>query len=192
MRNAQPSLIAIGRLGRPEPRRERKNRSGRRARDFPSSGCRSSAQGVVSAGLGAFGELARQPAVAIDKNLHPARGWLLARQLSMVQTDPWLRQNASCRTLWRPSRSIRSASGHNNPDNPVGPTMTGIESVLPKSSIERSRVAAPRPGRGRSWMSFERRLVTSKCPLVLCSAVGELEDRARQSGGARDGASLQC
>ena len=71
---------------------------------------------------------------------------------SSVQTEPWLRQNAVPAAV--AARAVqRSPSGQKRPDRPVGPTMTGMLSRFPKSSIERSRLAAPFSGCGKSSMS---------------------------------------
>src|SRR5258707_365098 len=72
---------------------------------------------------------------------------LVAANSSMVHTEPWLRQNpvpaaAAARA------AARSPSGQNNPLSPVGPIITGRPSRRPKSSIARSRSAAPSSGRG--------------------------------------------
>jgi hypothetical protein len=89
------------------------------------------------------------------------------------QKDPWREHIAAYKTSLRNLAAAlavqRSPSGQNRPESPVGPTMTGRLSLLPKSSIERSRPAAPFSGRGRSAMpskavSLRLSVVSSSAP----------------------------
>ena len=108
-------------------------------------------------------------------------GWspVDAKLFDACRPKPWLRQNAVPAAV--AARALQSSPpGQSSPASPVGPTMTGIDSVLPNSSMDRSRVSAPCSGRGRSWMSSKGGLVAPERPLVLRAAVGEIEDRARQ------------
>ena len=103
----------------------------------------------------------------------------VAASSSSVQTEAWLRQKAVPAAAAARAAQI-SPFGQNSPERPVGPIITGSASVLPKSSTERSRSAAPRSGCGTSCRWSKADLVAAQRPFVLRAAVGEVEDRLRQ------------